>query len=95
MWRAAGSPIFRAIYRTVELADGWTGKVIQTQSLFSKSMDEPSTGGLLTPAAATVVFDGVMVFSTMLILNICHPGLILRTPPEPQMQEESVPMYRA
>ncbi|KAH9896934.1 RTA1 like protein-domain-containing protein [Cubamyces lactineus] len=65
----------RAIYRTVELADGWTGKVIQTQSLF-------------------IVFDGVMVFSTMLILNICHPGLILRAPPEPQAPEETVPMYQ-
>lgn len=27
--------IHRGIYRTVELADGWNGKVIQTQSLFS------------------------------------------------------------
>ncbi|KAH9858165.1 RTA1-like protein [Lenzites betulinus] len=48
----------RGIYRTVELADGWDGRVIQTQSLF-------------------IIFDGVMVFLTMLTMNIFHPGRLL------------------
>ncbi|KAI0669853.1 RTA1 like protein [Trametes maxima] len=50
----------RGVYRTVELADGWDGKVIHTQSLF-------------------IAFDGVMVFLTMLIMNIFHPGRFLST----------------
>ncbi|KAH9886267.1 RTA-like protein [Cubamyces lactineus] len=49
----------RAIYRTVELSDGWNGKIIKTQWLF-------------------IVFDGVPVFGTMLILNILHPGSLLK-----------------
>ncbi|KAI8995672.1 RTA1 like protein-domain-containing protein [Trametes punicea] len=57
---AAALLYIRAIYRTVELADGWSGKVIQTQSLF-------------------IIFDGVMVFGTMLVLNICNPGRLLKT----------------
>ncbi|KAJ8453616.1 hypothetical protein ONZ51_g13500 [Trametes cubensis] len=64
----------RAIYRTVELADGWTGKVIQTQSLF-------------------IVFDGIMVFGTMLTLNICHPGQLLKTP-EPELADGVLPAYK-
>ncbi|KAI0325199.1 RTA1-domain-containing protein [Cubamyces sp. BRFM 1775] len=49
----------RAIYRTVELSDGWNGKIIKTQWLF-------------------IVFDGVPVFSTMVLLNIFHPGSLLK-----------------
>ncbi|KAI0334093.1 RTA1-like protein [Cubamyces sp. BRFM 1775] len=65
----------RAIYRTVELADGWTGKVIRTQSLF-------------------IVFDGIMVFGTMLTLNICHPGQLLKTA-EPELMDGAIPVYKA
>ncbi|KAI0655831.1 RTA1-like protein [Cubamyces menziesii] len=50
----------RAIYRTIELSDGWNGKIIKTQWLF-------------------IVFDGVPVFSTMLMLNIFHPGSLLKS----------------
>ncbi|KAI0364848.1 RTA1 like protein [Pilatotrama ljubarskyi] len=50
----------RAIYRTVELADGWDGQVIQTQYLF-------------------VIFDGVMVFTTMALINVFHPGRLLKS----------------
>ncbi|KAH9858166.1 RTA1 like protein [Lenzites betulinus] len=50
----------RGVYRVVELADGWGGKVIQTQSLF-------------------FIFDAVMVFLTMAIMNGFHPARLLNT----------------
>ncbi|KAH9897748.1 RTA1-domain-containing protein [Cubamyces lactineus] len=65
----------RAIYRTVELADGWTGKVIQTQSLF-------------------IVFDGIMVLGTVLTLNVCHPGQLLKAQ-DSELLDGVLPAYKA
>ncbi|KLO10602.1 RTA1 like protein [Schizopora paradoxa] len=48
----------RAIYRLIELSDGWNGTVIATQWYFD-------------------VFDGAMVVSAMLILNVLHPGYMI------------------
>lgn len=40
--------MFRAVYRTIELADGWNGPVISTQRWFSKSILSPSSRISLT-----------------------------------------------
>ncbi|KAI0361568.1 RTA1-like protein [Trametes cingulata] len=59
----------RAIYRTVELADGWNGQVIQTQYLF-------------------VIFDGLMVFTTMALMNVFHPGRLSK----PEIMSGALPL---
>ncbi|KAI0335223.1 RTA1 like protein, partial [Cubamyces sp. BRFM 1775] len=62
------------IYRTVELADGWNGKVIKTQSLF-------------------IIFDGVMVFGAMFVLNVCHLGILLKA--LVSLEEGAIPLTKA
>jgi hypothetical protein len=74
----------RTIYRVIEFADGWNGKVNSTQWLFSKSWSSfaapsPALGvvqkyKLMTHAA---VFDGIMITLAMYTLNIFHPGIFL------------------
>ncbi|KAF7334945.1 RTA1-like protein [Mycena venus] len=49
----------RAIYRTVELINGFSGPIISTQWYFN-------------------VFDGMMIALAILIVNVAHPGILLR-----------------
>jgi hypothetical protein len=71
-------PPLRAIYRTVELADGWNGKIISTQILFSTFLSR-----LFVNRAHgkrfffLVVLDGAMITLAMYTMNIAHPGLLL------------------
>ncbi|KAK0201184.1 RTA1 like protein-domain-containing protein [Desarmillaria ectypa] len=51
----------RAIYRTIELSDGWDGRIITTEVYF-KSID---------------VLDGAMVVLAIYAINFAHPGWLL------------------
>ncbi|KAF9035019.1 RTA1-like protein [Hymenopellis radicata] len=59
----------RAVYRTIELADGWTGRIIETEVYFN-------------------VLDGAMVIVAIYTVNILHPGLLLRTKAEKDLDTE-------
>ncbi|KAF8915184.1 RTA1 like protein-domain-containing protein [Mucidula mucida] len=59
----------RAVYRTIELVDGWTGRIIQTEVYFN-------------------VLDGAMIIVAIYTVNIFHPGLLLRTKAEKDLDTE-------
>jgi hypothetical protein len=68
------------VYRTIELTDGWNGRIIQTEVYFSKSFD-------LSPLFLTIgsdtrslldVLDGAMVVLAIYVFNYCHPGRLLK-----------------
>lgn len=70
--------LIRSIYRIVELAGGWDGKIIATQWLFSSSMPN----NLLLPQVLIIVlladtFDGSMIILATFTLNFLHPGRLL------------------
>ena len=68
----------RAIYRTIELSDGWGGKIITTEVWFSEcSSTKRYERGLIDHAD---VFDAAMVVVAMYCLNVLHPGWTLREP---------------
>ncbi|KAF8496745.1 RTA1-like protein [Russula emetica] len=56
----------RTIYRVIEFAGGWNGKVIATQWVFIIIGDYAD------------VFDGTMIVLAMYTLNLFHPGIYLR-----------------
>lgn len=64
----------RAVYRTIELSNGWSGKIIQTQVYFSKYYVyySPSSNNLIVD-----VLDGTMIVLAMYTMNIAHPGFML------------------
>ncbi len=67
-----------AIYRLIELSDGWNGVVISTQWLFSESAWALTVINVLgLTRCAPDVFDAAMVFLAMFILSLLHPGLLL------------------
>lgn len=70
-----------AIYRLIELSDGWNGKVISTQWLFSKwplyFIARSFICMILTYSSSTDVFDGAMVVLAMITLAVLHPGYLL------------------
>lgn len=68
--------MYRAVYRTIELSDGWGGVIISTERYFSES----STILLLTGYALSnvlVVLDAIMIVLGMYVLNVIHPWYFL------------------
>ncbi|RXW22085.1 hypothetical protein EST38_g3773 [Candolleomyces aberdarensis] len=71
----------RAVYRLIELADGWNGRIIRTEvyfsapSYFSFPLDAILTGRL----ASTDVLDGTMVVLAIYTLNFIHPACYVFT----------------
>ena len=81
--------LFSAIYRTAELADGWHGKIISDQVLFSTLlfliMEWRISDFLFTD-----VLDGAMVILAMYTMNIAHPEFLLAPPAEEKEPTESI-----
>lgn len=75
----------------MELTDGWTGKIISTEWLFSLSSFSDLLPALIWNTVD--VFDGVPVVISMVVYNIAHPGKLLsEDEPVPQRsvkEEES------
>lgn len=79
LWLFIDDGINSAVYRTIELADGWTGRIIHTQVYFSEST---STFLERRPADGRVrldVLDGAMIVLAIYTLNFAHPGIFLRS----------------
>jgi hypothetical protein len=66
----------RSVYRTIELADGWSGRIITTQVYFSQSLHRAHQRSVLN--IFPDVLDGAMIVLAMYTLNIFHPGVLLR-----------------
>ena len=81
----------RTIYRLLEFKGGFHGKVIATQWLFSAWSFLWSTPNLIVIIIGDYadVFDGAMIISAMLILNLFHPGTYLQDGPS----YTAVPLY--
>lgn len=62
-----------AVYRTVELATGWNGRIIRTEAYFRKS----HFGFHSSALRFSVVLDGVMIVIAMYTINVLHPGRLL------------------
>lgn len=68
----------RSIYRTIELLDGWSGPIIQNETLFSKYTTHlrlTDTNVLICPHLD--VLDGMMIFLALFTLSVFHPGRLL------------------
>ena len=67
------------MYRTIELSNGWNGRIISTQVLFSTYLDLVFNTTVLTAHALTYldVLDGAMVTLAIYTVNIAHPGWLL------------------
>jgi hypothetical protein len=67
----------RSIYRVIELSDGWTGRIIQTQVYFSEfiysTYDAPHRSD-----SCSDVLDATMLVLAMFCLNLLHPGVLLK-----------------
>jgi hypothetical protein len=79
----------RAIYRTIELSDGWNGRIISNEIYFSEYLwfsDLPLPVQLLmyNPLDA---LDGAMVTIAMYTINIAHPGILLASSPNKQVDK--------
>ena len=69
----------RAVYRTIELSDGWTGRIIGTQVYFSASFFPlPLT---CINVGYLDVLDGAMIVLAIYTLNFAHPGVLLARKP--------------
>ena len=71
--------ILSAIYRTIELSNGWNGRIISTQRYFSMFF----TVLLLRHAylsLVTDVLDGAMVVLAIYTFNLAHPGRLFAVP---------------
>jgi hypothetical protein len=66
----------RSIYRTIELADGWTGRIITTQVYFSQSSLAYHDHFVMMNKLVDIL-DGAMIVLAMYTLNIFHPGFLL------------------
>jgi len=74
-------PGSRAIYRTIELSEGWNGRIISNELYFSTShifLVCFHCSQLLMDNVIDVL-DGAMVTIAMYTINIGHPGLLLGT----------------
>jgi hypothetical protein len=82
------------MYRVVEFANGWTGKVISTQWVFSAwSFFSFLFPNLIVIVVYADVFDGTMIVLAMYTLNLFHPGIYLRGEDYPsQTSSEGVVM---
>ena len=63
------------MYRTIELIDGFDGKITQTQIYFSQSPLPLSLRG--DSPHCLDIFDGAMIVLAMYTLNLLHPGWLL------------------
>ena len=85
--------VCRTVYRVIEFSDGWNGKVILTQWLFSAwSFTASSSGHCIHVGNSADVFDGTMITLAMWTLNLFHPGIYLRVDdrPSPAFSEGDV-----
>jgi hypothetical protein len=64
------------VYRTIELADGWNGRIISTEVYFS-ALNPISSRRKIVILSKLDVLDGAMVTMAMYALNIAHPGFLL------------------
>ena len=62
----------------IEFGNGWNGKVISTQWVFSAWFFFLSSFLFRTLWGYADVFDGTMIVLAMYTLNIFHPGIYLR-----------------
>lgn len=72
--------VCRGVYRTIELADGWNGRIISTQVYFSAyyPFQMIDCTALPDPVSSLLdVLDGAMVVLAMYTWNILHPGIVL------------------
>ena len=67
---------FRAIYRTIELSQGWNGRIISNQLYFSKLLLRFIVAWLLMDNLIDIL-DGAMVPIAMYTINLGHPGMLL------------------
>lgn len=77
--------IYRAIYRTIELADGWSGPVLRTQWPFSSCRIFLVVKAVMLTSVIDV-FDGAMVVIAFYTINFLHPGYLL---PEQSLVEKA------
>ena len=70
------------MYRTIELADGWNGRIISTQVYFSGLDLTYLVNAILI--ILTDVLDGAMVTLAIYTLNFAHPGFLLRDCYDPE-----------
>ncbi|KAJ7676959.1 hypothetical protein DFH06DRAFT_1291799 [Mycena polygramma] len=68
----------RAVYRVVELFDGWVGRIIQTQVYFSAY--------IVLGSRRTDVLDGAMITLAIITLNLAHPGHLLTLGSSPPLR---------
>ena len=69
---------FRAVYRIIELAGGWDGRVMVTEKYFSKRSFAILTAEHLLTLAPPDVLDGMMIAIAMYTVNMFHPGWLIR-----------------
>lgn len=82
--------ITRAVYRTVELAGGWYGKIISTQRYFGEWPSNGTVNFRFNVVFMKVVLDGGMIALAMLALNIFNPGALLREAEETSLDDKLV-----
>jgi len=68
--------LIRSVYRTIELLDGWTGRIITTQLYFVCVFSKSICSAVLT--LLQNVLDGGAIVVAMFAINIFHPGFLLR-----------------
>lgn len=66
----------RSVYRAIELANGWTGRIITIQVYFSE-FSAVFARAFKVLTLSTDVLDGAMIVLAMYTLNVFHPGLLL------------------
>jgi hypothetical protein len=66
----------RSVYRTIELSNGWSGRIIQTQVYFSEFFFSFRWTALADNSSQDVL-DGTMIVMAMYTLNFIHPGFLL------------------
>lgn len=72
------SNVNRSIYRVIELADGWLGRVIRTEVYFSAFFTYPLSSVInCFPWLLIDVLDGVMITLAIYTFNVIHPGYFL------------------
>ncbi|KAG6886613.1 hypothetical protein C0995_006447 [Termitomyces sp. Mi166 len=71
----------RSVYRLIELADGWLGRIIRTEVYFSalsSARSEPLASVTYRPFFSFLdVLDGVMITLAIYTFNFIHPGFFL------------------
>lgn len=67
------------MYRTIELTDGWSGRIYTTQVYYSKHC---ALFAMVLGLLLSDVLDGAMITLAMYTLNFLHPGRLLYQPVE-------------